>query len=226
MPGQPCRLSTLNQALATAVAALTLLTTGCGQGHSLPHPADAAAARAQPAPRLPLRVAADLVVKRVQFGIFRPDASGEDEFVPATEVPAEDGQAFGWVVEVETSRESLHWQEHLRLPKEPADWGDAASDPDITIAADGRTAVAQGDDVIDDDGTLTRSYWSLAIGDPAGDYEMDVAVEGRAVGHFAFHVPTPVAEKPMLVRRVPRQTAMRLVVWHGNHRSREVHSWK
>lgn len=175
-----------------------LPVAACGQNPSLPHHADAGFHRTS-APRLPLRVAADLVVRRAQFGILKPGADGDDQFVAGQDVPAEDGQAFGWVVEVDTTRESLHWQEHLKLPRPPADWGDAATDPDILIAADGRSVVAQGDDMIED-GELSRFYWTLAAGDPAGDYEMDVAIEGRPVAHFTFHVPATVTEKAILVR--------------------------
>jgi hypothetical protein len=139
----------------------------------------------------------------VQFGILETTADGDDRFVPANEVPAEDGQVFGWVVELDTTRESLHWQEYLRLPRPPADWGDAATDPDVLISKDGKGAVAQGEDPVED-GELQRFYWSLAAGDPDGDYELDLAVEGRPVAHFTFRVPAPVTEKAILVRNGAR----------------------
>lgn len=183
---------------------LATLTAACGQNPSEPHPPGIGFHLAA-TPRLPLRVGADLVIKRARFGILETDAAGEETFVPTREVPAEDGQTFGWVVEVDTTRPSLHWQEHLRLPAPPADWGDAGSDPDVLISADGRSVVAQGDDLIED-GELSRFYWALAPGDPAGEYVLDIAVEGKAVGHFAFRVPTAVREKAILVRRELRDT--------------------
>lgn len=189
------------------VVALATQFLACGDAATVPHK-PFASLRLTGTPRLPLRIGADLVVKRAQFGILSTDARGEENFVPATEVPAEDGTTFGWVVEVDTTRESLHWQEHLKLPRAPADWGDAAEDPDIIIAADGRTVVAEGDDLVED-GELSRFYWALAPGDPAGDYEMDIAVEGREVGHFAFRVPSAVVEKSILVRHVPRRGDLR-----------------
>jgi hypothetical protein len=60
--------------------------------------------------------------------------------------------------------------------------------------------VAQGEDAVEA-GELQRFYWSLAPGDPAGEYELEVAIEGRPVAHFRFRVPAPVAERPLLVRR-------------------------
>ena len=177
----------------------------CGQGSSVPHKPPVSFQLAA-APRLPLRVGADLVIKRAQFGILATDAAGDEKFVATKEIPAEDGQTFGWVVAVDTTRQSLHWQEHLKLPGPPADWGDAATDPDIVIANDGRTVVAEGDDLVED-GELSRFYWALAPGDPAGDYEMDIAIEGRQVGHFAFNVPEAVVEKSILVRHLQRRGA-------------------
>lgn len=192
----------MHRALLILAAAGALPLAACGQEQSTPHKPQAWF-HAASAPRLPLRVAADLVVKRAQFGILETTSEGEEHFVPAKEIPAEDGQVFGWVVDVETSRASLHWQEHLKLPRPPADWGDAASDPDVLIAADGRSVASQGDDLVED-GELSRFYWALAPGDPAGDYEMDVAVEGKPVAHFAFRVASPVQEKPILVSNGPR----------------------
>jgi len=191
----------LKTCLAVVLALGTWQLAACGRPGSAPH-RETVAFHLAATPRLPLRVGADLIVRRAQFGILATNAAGEEDFVPTKVVPAEDGQTFGWVVEVDTSRQSLHWQEHLRLPRPPADWGDAATDPDIVISADGRTVVAEGDDMVED-GELSRFYWALAPGDPAGDYEMDIAVEGKTVGHFAFRVPETVREKSILVRHVP-----------------------
>jgi hypothetical protein len=191
------------QSKATILLVLlaALLVGACAEPHAPSTHQPAIAWNPAAAPRLPMRIGPDLVIKRVQFGILETSADGEDRFVPANEVPAEDGQVFGWVVEIETSRESLHWQEYLKLPRPPADWGDAAEDPDVLISKDGKSAVAQGEDPVED-GELSRFYWSLAAGDPAGDYELDLAVEGRPVAHFTFRVPTPVAEKAILVRNL------------------------
>ena len=188
-----------------------LLLTACGNPQapgaralaslsSLFHPAAATM-------RMPLRIAPDVLVKRAQFGLLETTPDGEERFIPTTDVPAEDGRLFGWVLEIETRRESLHWQEHLRLPRPPVDWGDAADDPDILISKDGKSVVAQGEDTVED-GELSRFYWTLAPGDPGGDYELDVAIEGKTVAHFRFRVAATVQEKPILVRReLPRAAA-------------------
>jgi hypothetical protein len=180
-----------------------LLVAGCAEPHAPATHQPSIAWNPAAAPRLPMRIGPDLVIKRVQFGILETTAEGDDRFVPGNEVPAEDGQVFGWIIDIETTRESLHWQEYLKLPRPPADWGDAAEDPDVLISKDGKSAVAQGEDLVDD-GELSRFYWSLAAGDPAGDYQLDLAVEGRPVAHFTFRVPAPVQEKAILVRNGPQ----------------------
>jgi hypothetical protein len=192
---RPCR--PLPRALPAVLLALAL--AACSRPPEVARAAEPGFRPAAAAPHLPARVAPGVVVRRAQFGILRVEADGEERFVPTDEVPAVDGQTFGWVLEVETSRETLHWQEHLRLPKPPADWGDAADDPDVLISKDGKSVAAQGEDAVDQ-GSLERFYWSLAAGDPAGEYELDVAVEGRPVAHFRFRVPAPVQEKAILVR--------------------------
>ena len=179
------------------LASAVLLLGACGDRRlSIPH-RPAVAWSAASSPRLPVRIAPDVVVRRAQFGILESSPGGDDRFVPAQELPAKDGQVFGWVLDVETTRPSLHWQEHLRLPRAPVDWGDAANDPDVLISSDGKTVVAQGEDLVEDR-ELSRFYWSLASGDPAGDYELDLAVEGKPVAHFTFRVPAPVQEKAVL----------------------------
>ena len=188
----------------------------CGEGHRETHGASTAviqnaAAESAPAiPTLPLKIAPDLTVRTVHFGLLKSDADSDDQFVPTDSIPAIDGQAFGWIIEVDTTRKTLHWQEHLRMPEPPADWGDAASDPALVISKDGKSVVAQGQDDVDDN-ELSRFYWSLATGDPAGEYQMDVAVEGHPVAHIRFRVPAMVKEQTLLVHRVPGAGAMRFI---------------
>ena len=52
----------------------------CGQNGSVPHQPRVSFHLAA-APRLPLRVGADLVIKRAQFGILATNAAGDENFV-------------------------------------------------------------------------------------------------------------------------------------------------
>ena len=188
---------------ALAMAAVTLLA-GCGD-HGLSHPHAPTSGWNRPAPvSLPLRIAPDLLVKRVRFGLLKTTPSGNEEFIATDRLPAEEGANYGWIADVETTRSSVRWQERLYLPAPEEDWGDAAEDEDVIISQDGRTALSTGDDVVDD-GQVRHMYWTLSTVDPTGRYEMDVAIEGHPVAHFEFHLDHPVHEKPMLVR-YPRRT--------------------
>jgi hypothetical protein len=204
-----------------ALFALGTLVTACGERHWSVHRAARPGARAGATARLPLRVAPDLVVRRAEFGLLETDADGEEHFAAASELPAEDGQVFGWVVELDTTRSSVRWQEHLRMPGPARDWGDVESDPDIVLSKDGKSALAQGEELVEN-GELSRFYWSLASGDPAGPYELDLAIEGRPVAHFVFRVPSTVREKAILVnqggrgaRRAARNPLVPVAVGHG-----------
>jgi hypothetical protein len=147
-----------------------------------------------------VRVAPDVLVRSAEFGRLDTDDDGEEVFTAVTELPPDSGQVFGWVVRVDTSRRSLRWQERLTFPSPPAAWGDAATDRDIVISRDGRTASARGEEEVEE-GEVSRFYWSLEDGDPPGDYRLDLAIEGKPVAHFVFRVPATVHQKPMLVRR-------------------------
>ncbi len=202
------------------VACLTLLglavAGACGSAHrdatgsAAAVIQNAAAESAPGGPALPLRIAPDLTVRTVHFGLLKSEEGSDDQFVATDDIPAIDGQAFGWIIEVDTTRKTLHWQEHLRMPEPPADWGDAASDPALTISKDGKSVVAQGEDDVEDN-ELSRFYWSLATGDPAGEYQLDVAVEGHQVAHIRFRVPATVREQTLLVRRTPGADRMHFV---------------
>jgi hypothetical protein len=171
----------------------------------------------------PVRVAPDLIVRKAEFGRLDATADGDEQFTAVEELPPDSGQVFGWVLTLDTRRKSVHWQERLRLPKPPADWGDAASDPDIVITKDGRTAMSEGDEIVDQ-GEVQHFYWALAAGDPPGDYQLDVALEGRPVAHFVFRVPAPVQEKSILVRAPntgsPRTMLAQMTTPAG------VHAWR
>jgi hypothetical protein len=181
---------------------LALALSGCKDRPAAPGtmPATARVAAEASAPQLPLKIAADLVITEASFGVLKTDGNGEDQFFETGEVPAVDGQVFGWTVKLQTTRETVHWQEHLRLPAAPADWGDAAEDPEILISGDGKNVAVKGESPVVQE-SIERFYWALAPGDPPGDYALDLAVEGKEVARFRFHVPVPVKEEAMLVSR-------------------------
>jgi hypothetical protein len=205
-------LNPLRQITVRALPWLALTAiSACGKDVR-PHTSIAIASTRQ-SPHLPMRITKDLVVQRAEFGVF-DTKNGALRFTPTHTVPPLDGQAFGWSVDLKTSRTTVHWQEHLQLPAPSENWATSAADPDVYIAKDGKSAVAEGDELVED-GVVSRSYWALATGDPPGEYSMDLAIEGKPVGHFVFRVSERVAEKPMLVDRLSSHALLLPVAWHA-----------
>lgn len=157
-------------------------------------------------PKLPVEIAPGVVVARLAFGIISQDADGREKFVEAREVPATEGQVFGWLAEVRGEPRVVRWEERLTLPAKPASWGDVADDPGVTISADGRTATVRGEDALEE-GVLSRFAWALTDGDPAGDYRLELSMGGRLVGRFTFHVAVPVRAGSIVVLRERPRTA-------------------
>jgi hypothetical protein len=189
-----------------------LVISGCGP-NARPH-TSISIGKARRAAHLPMRIAQDLVVQRAEFGVFDTE-NGALRFTATHTIPPLDGQTYGWSVDLKTSRTTVHWQEHLQLPAPSENWASSAADPDVYIAKDGKSAVAQGDELVED-GAISRSYWTLATGDPPGEYSMDLAIEGKSVGHVVFHVNERVAEKPMLVdRRSPHSLLIPVARYTG-----------
>lgn len=189
--------------IAVTLTVLLALVACTDRGRSRPH-GPASEWNLPAKPTLPLRIAPDLVIRRIRFGVIRNATDGSDAFVAGNVLPAEDGVNYGWIADVETARSSVRWQERLTLPQPSDDWGDAEDDDGVLISRDGRTALSTGDDLVDD-GQLRHVNWLLGTGDPVGRYVMDVAIEGHQVAHFEFRLDHPVHEKPLLVR-YPRRT--------------------
>jgi hypothetical protein len=153
---------------------------------------------AQAPPTLPLTVAPGVSVVRAAFGIISRSAAGDEKFVEATEVPAVEGQVFGWVVEIAGDPESVRWEEQLTLPRRPASWGGLEDDPDVVISPDGRSATTHGRET-PEGGVLSRFVWALSAGDPPGDYLLEVAIEGKLVASVRFHVAVTVQGGSLVV---------------------------
>jgi hypothetical protein len=83
--------------LAILLAALALHTsTAFATSEKLPPPA-------------PFRVL------KAEFGIVTRGGG----FQPSTKVPLKEGQGFGWVIQLETPRDTIRWREEIRLPAAP-----------------------------------------------------------------------------------------------------------
>jgi hypothetical protein len=123
-----------------------------------------------------------------EFGTM--DQSGN--FTAATEVPLLPGQAYGWRIKVEPASGIVHWKEEFKLPAVPATWGgnkpgDSLAPPNQDlqeVQADGKVCVSERDSLVVDG--IVSNFWTVAKGDPLGQYEMRVFVEGKLVQTFVF----------------------------------------
>jgi hypothetical protein len=129
-----------------------------------------------------------------EFGLF--DASNPDElaFEPATVVPQQIGQRYGWVIEVRTRKRSLAVREEYLLPTAStagisAAETKAAADPAVStlnISLLRRNQVSQRQ-LVPVEGRIFGE-WSIGPGEPAGRRHLQVIIEGQLGADFKYEV--------------------------------------
>lgn len=135
-----------------------------------------------------LQIDDDLWVINGYFGIFEMDSEG-GFFFPTDQVPFREGLEYGWMMFVDTERSSVRWREEFQLPAPPQSWGTVEEDGYTTVSADGRTAVTDfRNEMLE---PFIGNSWILVNGDPLGEHEMRIYVEGEYVTTFEFVVGLP-----------------------------------
>lgn len=117
-------------------------------------------------------------VAQTEFGVY-----GCHGFAHGDQVPLIHGQTFAWRVWVPDGG-PVSWREELVLPSPPAEWSGANF---IEFRDDGRTAVTAGFDEPLADGIIEHA-WSITDGDPPGDYELRLWIDGSLHQVFRFQV--------------------------------------
>lgn len=139
---------------------------------------------APPAPASSREPIGDIEVVRSDFGLFsRPD-SGKPAFEASRRVPLQEGQGYGWFVELKTTKPKIKWREEMVVPSPPATWGIQNSTAQHTISADRRTLTTERE-VVPNRGII-HNVWGVAAGDPKGAHVVRVYVEGKLVRTFEF----------------------------------------
>ena len=118
---------------------------------------------------------------KAEFGVIVPGG-----FQPTTKVPLKDGQSFGWVIQLETKRDTVKWREELRLPAAPQTWQADEKSGKHTVSADRKTSILEREAKIEDGADL--QLLAISPGDPKGRYTMRVMIEGMLVSSFDFDV--------------------------------------
>ena len=117
--------------------------------------------------------------------LFAVDPRSERRY-PTVRVPYRpDAICYEWVVFFEPEDRELRVREMVELPAAPASWGDVAA-LGIHVAADGRSAVSEFDDSIDDSQVSRR--WCVGEGDPLGTYRIRVYHGERLLEEFQFEM--------------------------------------
>ena len=112
------------------------------------------------------------------------------EFTITDKVPLTEGQAFGFRIYIRGGGGSLPVRVEQTLPGPPKTWGSEEAVKKLKISEDGRTAVASEQVPTEQ---LLEPRWTVAEGDPAGDYEFKIFVRDELVKTFVFHVKPPSA---------------------------------
>lgn len=118
-----------------------------------------------------------------EFGLFEEAAKRELVFEPTRVVPHKEGQRYGWVIEVRTTKRHLSVREEYLLPSRTADEGRKGDT--IVIPLDRRVQVSQRQ-LAPVDGRI-YGEWAVGPGEPAGKRHLEVIVEGQPVS-FEYEV--------------------------------------
>jgi hypothetical protein len=145
-------------------------------------------------PALPFVVADDFSVERATFGIINVADDGSESFVEADRVPLVPGQRYGWLLGVQTTRETVAVTEVFSLPSAPTVWATREGNKLIplgdSVSADRRTNTSVLH-LKPENAALSHLAWAVAEGDPVGTYRMDLRIDGRIVATFTFEVFNP-----------------------------------
>jgi len=120
-------------------------------------------------------------VLKAEFGIIVPGG-----FQPSSKVPLKEGQGFGWVIQLQTPRDTIRWREVLRLPAAPQTWHADEASGKHTMSADRRTSTLERTARVENG--VIYNLWQISPGDPPGRYTVRVMVEDLLVSTFEFDV--------------------------------------
>jgi len=123
------------------------------------------------------------------FGIIIKGRDGKDEFKVSNTVPLIEGQSYGWIIKRGSGIAKVKLKEVFELPARPETWGPGEASGEQDISEDGRILTSEKE-ILVEDGHI-ESFWSVASGDPLGDYVIRVYVNDVLLKTFHFKVVKP-----------------------------------
>jgi hypothetical protein len=126
-----------------------------------------------------------ITVNKVKFGVLRGDRNGKVTFIPTTKVLLNEGDRYGWRIQLKNYEGAVTWHEVIKLPKAPETWG-VNSGEDFSISDNGKEATTKRIQFAKRG--VIENFWTVAPGDPTGKYLIEVYIDNRRVASFDFEV--------------------------------------
>jgi hypothetical protein len=122
-----------------------------------------------------------------EFGTFDASDPQVEAFYPTNVIPHRDGQRYGWVIEVHTTKHSLSVREEYLLPSPPtAQIGTDALTESLNIPIQRHNQVSQRQLVPVDN--KIYGEWAVGSNEPAGHRHLQVVIEDLVAASFEFDV--------------------------------------
>ncbi|MBW4616259.1 MAG: hypothetical protein KME21_23890 [Desmonostoc vinosum HA7617-LM4] len=128
-------------------------------------------------------IAKPVIVSEAEFGIKRVDSEGQTILVETNKIPLIEGNAYGWRIKLRDYQGEVKWREVLRLPKRPETWS-TDNGENFSISTDGTTAETKRTQSAPNG--VIENFWTIAPGDPAGQYKIEVFIDDRLISSFNF----------------------------------------
>lgn len=136
----------------------------------------------------PLDVAGSPIdIVRAEFGTFDVSNPRQMIFDPTLRVPHKEGQRYGWIIELRTSRPTLSVREEYLLPMTAG--AQKNTDPIsevLNTASQRRNQVSQRQ-LVPVDGKI-YGEWAIGPSEPAGHRHLQVVIEGQVAASFEYDV--------------------------------------
>lgn len=122
------------------------------------------------------------------FGTFDTE---KRSFYKTTNIPYKKNQAYGWIIKLNSSPESVYVTELLKLPA-PGNW---ITDSNTEVSDDKRIGLTTKR-ITPENNTISH-FWSIAPNDPTGDYCAKVFVDDAKPITFFFTLVPFNESKPI-----------------------------
>ena len=130
-----------------------------------------------------------IVVNKSEFGVKIVNSEGKVNFFPTTTVPLKEGDAYGWRITLDNYqgevKGKVKWREVLTLPQAPETWT-TENNKNFSISKDGKTAISTR--TVTPVNGVIENFWTISPGDPLGKHQIEVYIDERLIGTFAFEI--------------------------------------